>query len=98
MASVGIPFLRRTPRLRFPVGMEKYLTLRNYALLHNGLQGVRENDPILLANLLQRSRSTFSWGSFPSFLAFKAGMLDTQISAPGGWPTVSPRFLRPPCM
>ena len=37
-------------RGRFPVGMEKYLTLRNYTLLHNGLQGVRENDPILLAN------------------------------------------------
>jgi hypothetical protein len=37
-----------------------------------------------LANLLQSSRSTFSWGSFPSFFAFKAGMWDTQISAPGG--------------
>ena len=46
---------------------------------------------ILLANLLQSSRSTFSWGSFPSLFAFKAGMLDTQISAPGGWPTVSAR-------
>ena len=43
---------------------------------------------------LQSSRSTFSWGSFPSFFAFKAGMLDTQISAPGGWPTVSQCFLR----
>src|SRR4029077_15812915 len=50
--------------------------------------------PILLANLLQSSRSTFSWGSFPSFFAFKAGMLNTQISAPGGWPTVSLHFLR----
>jgi hypothetical protein len=46
-----------------------------------------------LANLLQSSRSTFSWGSFPSFFAFKAGILDTQISAPGGWPTVSARLL-----
>jgi hypothetical protein len=39
---------------------------------------------ILLANLLQRSRSTFSWGSFLSFFAFKEGILDTQISALGG--------------
>jgi hypothetical protein len=35
---------------RFPVGIEKYLTLRNYTLLHNRLQGVCENDRILLAN------------------------------------------------
>jgi hypothetical protein len=35
---------------------------------------------ILLANLLQGSRSTFYRGSFPSFFAFKEGMLDTQIS------------------
>src|SRR5215217_2115301 len=49
---------------------------------------------ILLANLLQSSMSTFSWRSFLSFFAFKAGMLDTQISALGGWPTVSPRLLR----
>jgi hypothetical protein len=34
---------------------------------------------ILLANLLQRSRSTFSCVSFPSFFAFKEGMWDTQI-------------------
>jgi hypothetical protein len=44
-----------------------------------------------LANLLQSSRSTFPWGSFLSFFAFKEGMLDTQISALGGWPTVSAR-------
>src|SRR5438876_11035182 len=41
---------------------------------------------------LQRSMSTFSWGSFLSLFAFKEGMLDTQISALGGWPTVSARF------
>ena len=34
---------------------------------------------ILLANLHQSSRSTFSWESFPSFFAFQEGMLDTQI-------------------
>ena len=51
------------------------------------------NARILLANLLQSSRSTFSWGSFLSFFAFKEGMLDTQISALGGWPTVSARYL-----
>jgi hypothetical protein len=43
----------------------------------------------MLANLLQSSKSTFSWESFLSFFAFKEGMLDTQISALGGWPTVT---------
>jgi hypothetical protein len=52
-------------------------------LLYNGL--------ILLANLLQSSSSTFSQESLPSFFAFKEGMLDTPISALGGWPTVSGR-------
>jgi hypothetical protein len=58
------------------------------------LRGVSKKGGILLANLIQSSRSTFPWGSFPSFFAFKAGMLDTQISAPGGWPTVSGGFVR----
>jgi hypothetical protein len=45
----------------------------------------RVNGRILLVILLQRcSRSTFSWGSFLSFFAFKDGILDTQISALGG--------------
>jgi hypothetical protein len=44
----------------------------------------KNNARILLANLLQRSRSTFSGGSFLSFFAFKEGILDTQISALGG--------------
>jgi hypothetical protein len=43
-----------------------------------------DNGRILLVILLQRSRSTFSWGSFLSFFAFKDGILDTQISALGG--------------
>src|SRR4029434_3332134 len=34
---------------------------------------------------LQRSRSTFSRGSFFNFFAFKEGMFDTPISALGGW-------------
>src|SRR5262245_34575290 len=51
-----------------------------------------DNGRILLANPLQSARSTFSWGSFLSFFAFQEGMLDTQILAPGGWPTVSLRF------
>src|SRR4029453_7736377 len=42
---------------------------------------------------LQRSRSTFSRGNFPSFLAFQEGMWDTPISALGGSPTVSGRFV-----
>src|SRR2546421_7733320 len=45
---------------------------------------------------LQSSRSTFSFASFPRFFAFKEGMLDTRISALGGWPTVSGGFVRHP--
>ena len=58
-----------------------------------GSPACRFNGRILLANLLQSSRSTFSRGSFLSFLAFKEGMWDTQISALGGSPTVSGRYL-----
>jgi hypothetical protein len=36
-----------------------------------------DNGRILLANLLQSSSSTFSWGSFLGFFAFKEGMWDT---------------------
>jgi hypothetical protein len=46
-----------------------------------------------LANPLQSSSSTFSWGSFLSFFAFKEDMLGTPISVRGGWPTVSLPFL-----
>src|SRR5215475_8722364 len=35
-----------------------------------------------------------SCGSFLSFFAFPEGMTDRQISALGGWPTVSGGFLR----
>jgi hypothetical protein len=55
---------------------------------------VSKNAGILLANPLQSSRSTFSCANVPSFLAFKEGMWDTQISALWGWPTVSVGFLR----
>src|SRR5437867_6076990 len=48
-----------------------------------------DNGRILLANLLQSSKSTFSRGSFLSFFAFKEGMLGTPISVFGGWPTVT---------
>ena len=57
---------------------------------------VSQNGGILLANLLQSSRSTFSWRSFLSFLAFKEGMLSTPISVLGGWPTVSGGFRETP--
>jgi hypothetical protein len=46
---------------------------------------------ILLVNPIQSSRCTFYRGSLFSFFAFKEGILDTQISALGGWPTVSGR-------
>src|SRR5438093_13196443 len=55
-------------------------------------EGCLENEGILLANLLQSSKRTFSRGSFLSFLAFKEGMLGTPISVLGGWPTVSGRL------
>jgi hypothetical protein len=58
------------------------------------MTAVSQNYPILLANLLQSSRSTFSWRSFLSFFACKEGMVDTQISALGGWPTVSDNMSR----
>src|SRR2546426_11183468 len=55
---------------------------------------VSQNHPILLANLLQRSRTAFSRVSFSSFFAFKEGMYDTQIAALLSSPTVSQGFLR----
>ena len=54
---------------------------------------ILENARILLANLLQSSRSTFSWGSFLSFFAFKEGMLGTPISVLGGREQYPPVFL-----
>jgi hypothetical protein len=53
-----------------------------------------KNGGILLANVFQSSRSTFSWGSSPAFFAFKEGMWVTRISALGGSPTVSGGFSR----
>jgi len=50
---------------------------------------------ILLANLLQSSRSTFSWRSFLRFFAFKEGIVGHTNFGFGGWPTVSGRFLAP---
>src|SRR5215475_14853131 len=50
------------------------------------------NGRILLVNLLQSSRSTFSRGSFLSFFAFQEGMRDRQTSALLGSPTVPGRF------
>src|SRR5262249_41667232 len=47
---------------------------------------------ILLANPLQSSSSTFSWGSFLGFFAFKEGVWDTQIAALLSSPTVSLRI------
>jgi CheY-like chemotaxis protein len=55
---------------------------------------VSKNGRILLANLLQSSKSTFPCVCFPSFFAFKEGMWDTQISALLSSPTVSVRFVQ----
>src|SRR6266446_3477182 len=57
-------------------------------------QYVSFNGGILLANLLQSSKRTFSLGSFSSFFAFKEGIWDTQISALLSSPTVSGGFVR----
>ncbi len=54
----------------------------------------RKKGGILLANLLQRSRTAFSRVSFSSFFAFKEGMYDTQIAALLSSPTVSVGFVR----
>src|SRR5215510_5361031 len=48
--------------------------------------------PRLLPNLLQRSRSTFSRGSFLSFFAFKEGMLSTPIFGTGALANSIPPF------
>src|SRR5215471_14384124 len=53
------------------------------------LSAVSKKGPILLANPLQRSKRTFSWGSFLSFFAFKEGMWDTHIAALLSSPTVT---------
>jgi len=50
------------------------------------------NGRILLANPLQSSKRTFSWGHFLSFFAFQEGMWDTQVSALLSSPTVSARY------
>src|SRR5256884_9813479 len=44
---------------------------------------ISKNARILLANLFQSSRSTFSCVSFPSVFAFQDDMWDTHISARG---------------
>jgi hypothetical protein len=42
---------------------------------------MRKNGRLVLANPLQRSRSTFSRGNFRSFFAFTEGMWGAPISA-----------------
>jgi len=61
---------------------------------HSGFPRVSFKGGILLANLLQSSRSTFAGETFPSFFAFQEGMWGTQISALLSSPTVSVGFLR----
>src|SRR5215216_4630129 len=58
--------------------------------------GSGEGNPheLLLANLLQGSRSTFLASVSQAFLPSKKGMLNIPISVLGGWPTVSGRFSR----
>src|SRR5215471_16956220 len=58
--------------------------------------GGGEGNPhdVLVANLIQSSKRTFSWRSFLSFFAFQEGMWDTQIVALLSSPTVSGRISR----
>src|SRR5438105_15937351 len=79
---------RNVAQYRVPVESVQETSIRG-----STVKPVEENEGILLANLLQSSRSTFSWGSFPSFFAFQEGMWDTQISALLSSPTVSPPIL-----
>jgi hypothetical protein len=55
--------------------------------------GPHKNARILLANPLQSSKRTFSWGHFLSFFAFQEGMWDTQVSTLLSSPTVSARYI-----
>jgi hypothetical protein len=70
------------------IGNSRAGSLQNQSLFFSILLHHKGN-PILLANPLQSSRSTFSWESFPGFFVFKEGMWDTQISALLSSPTVS---------
>ena len=86
----------RPPTVQQPPAGRDYLHAADgssFCTLADGVVGqmirCTNNGGILLASLLQRSRSIFAGGSFLSFFAFKEGILDTQISALGGWPTVS---------
>jgi hypothetical protein len=53
---------------------------------------VSKKGGLLLANPLQSSRSTFSWGNLLSFFAFKDGMLDTPIALLGVPGVISGKF------
>ena len=55
---------------------------------------IHTNGRILLANLLQSSKSTFSCVSFPGLFAFQEGLWDTHISALLSSPTVSGSVLK----
>src|SRR5215467_6806777 len=77
-------------RLRYTGAGMSYWTL--WAGIVGHLRPYANKGRILLANLLQGSRSTFSCASFPSVFAFQEGMWDTHISALLGSPTVSGRF------
>src|SRR5713101_4056627 len=57
--------------LGLPIAMAQLSTLSSISCIHKHLETVSRNVRILLANLLQSSRSTFSWRSFLSFFAFK---------------------------
>ncbi len=70
--------MRRVFEMILVIDIYSPLTDRSHA------QRSLTNGRILLVNLLQSSRSTFSWGSFLSFFAFKKGVSDTQVSASGG--------------
>src|SRR5262245_44039649 len=65
-----------------------------FSIGKGGERGGSKKDRILLANLLQGSRSTFSYASFPSFFTFKEGIWDTQVLTFWSSPTVSDRFVR----
>ena len=89
VSSITVPSAPRGEPIKMGFGKEWN---PSGVLRGNSLEAPAKNARILLANLHPSSRRTFSCESFLNFLAFKEGILDTQISAPGGWPTVSARY------
>ena len=94
---IGVEACRDVQQCAWGRGYLRAADVSSFCTLANEVVGqmsyCTDNGRIVLPNLLQRSRSTFSRGKLLSFFAFKEGMLGTLISILGGWATLSGRFL-----